>query len=83
MLSPFLGIVVAIAILFRPGMASDPLPPLTVPYCFGVQIHFLANDTMQLNLIAKAGLKIIRMDYYNTSAPNPRRDLCLMGRVKI
>jgi hypothetical protein len=44
-----------------PAFAAAPLPELTIPNGFGVNIHF-RGDPQDLDLIADAGFKFIRMD---------------------
>ncbi len=43
--------------------ALDALPPLQVPDCLGVNIHFIEPQEDSLDLIDQAGFRLIRMDF--------------------
>jgi hypothetical protein len=44
-------------------LAAAELPPLTLPEGVGVNIHFTTGHERDLDLIAAAGIKIVRMDF--------------------
>lgn len=46
-----------------PAAVSAQIPPATIPAGVGVNIHFVTGRTRDLNLIAEAGFKFIRMDF--------------------
>jgi len=48
--------------LTLPSLAATPLPELTIPNGFGVNIHF-TGDPKDLDLIRDGGFKFIRMDF--------------------
>lgn len=52
----------AISSLAYPCLARDPAPPMTVSDAFGVNIHFTGDNAGELDRIAAAGFKMIRMD---------------------
>ena len=43
---------------------SDGLPPLTLPAGAGVNIHFISGHEQDLKMIADAGFKFVRMDFF-------------------
>ena len=43
--------------------APSALPPLVIPDGLGVNIHFAGTDMTQVNKIADAGFKFVRMDF--------------------
>ncbi len=43
---------------------AEGLPPLTLPDGVGVNIHFVQGHETDLNMIAAAGFKIVRMDFF-------------------
>ena len=53
--------LVLLAIVTLPAAGAVPLPPLTIPDGFGVNIHF-RGDPKDLDLIRDGGFKFIRMD---------------------
>ena len=57
MICSVLGSVLAIA------TASAQLPPLELPAGAGVNIHFVRGHEKDLDMIAAAGFKFIRMDF--------------------
>ncbi len=50
-----------LAVIMQPSTGAVPLPELAVPNGYGVNIHFRGEPT-DLDLIADAGFKFIRMD---------------------
>ena len=44
-------------------LSADDLPPLTLPQGVGVNIHFTTGHERDLDLIAAAGFKVVRMDF--------------------
>jgi hypothetical protein len=44
--------------------ASPEFPPLTIPQGVGVNIHFTRGHEDHLDLIAAAGIKVVRMDFH-------------------
>ena len=43
--------------------AQSGLPAATVPECVGVNIHFTGTERQQVDMIAEAGFRFIRMDF--------------------
>lgn len=43
---------------------ADALPPLTIPAGVGVNIHFISGHEQDLKMIANAGFKFVRMDFF-------------------
>src|SRR5580704_4992563 len=51
---------------------AGELPKLTIPAGVGVNIHFTAGHEQDLNRIAAAGFKFVRMDFF-WQATEPRK----------
>ena len=45
------------------GLVAADLPPLVLPAGVGVNIHFTTGHEQDLDLIAAAGFKFVRMDF--------------------
>jgi len=59
-----LGVMVIMALLTTSVGAVQPgLPPITVPDCVGVNIHFTGTEREQVDKIAEGGFRFIRMDF--------------------
>lgn len=56
-------ILLAAAVCALAPSATAALPPLTIPQGVGVNIHFTRGHEADLDLIAAAGFKFIRMDF--------------------
>lgn len=57
-------VILLLATLFSVnGIVYSALPPLTVPDGLGVNIHFAGRSQENVNKIADAGFKFIRMDF--------------------
>lgn len=50
--------------LLAVAAGADPLPPLILPDGVGVNIHFTAGHGKDLDLIAAAGFRVVRMDFF-------------------
>lgn len=60
-----LGVMVLMALMSTSGnAASSGLPALTIPDCVGVNIHFTGAQREQVDMIADAGFRFIRMDFH-------------------
>lgn len=60
-----LGAMILMAILSAGSYAAQSgLPDLTVPDCIGVNIHFTGAQREQVDMIADAGFKFVRMDFH-------------------
>ena len=59
-------VFILLSLLILPSGGAKPLPQLMVPNGFGVNIHFTGNPK-DLDMIADAGFKFIRMDLTWTS----------------
>lgn len=46
------------------SVAAANLPGATIPAGVGVNIHFIVGNTQSLDLIAAAGIRVVRMDFY-------------------
>jgi hypothetical protein len=51
------------ALLFLPCALAAPIPPPVIPEGVGVNIHFIKGHQRELDLIAAAGFKFVRMDF--------------------
>jgi hypothetical protein len=58
-----LSALIWLILCFRPPSARAQIPPLIVPQGVGVNIHFTSQRQHDLDLIAAAGFKFIRMDF--------------------
>lgn len=56
-------LVFALVLLAGAAMADSGLPQFRVPDCLGVNIHFTGAEDKQVEQIAAAGFRFIRMDY--------------------
>jgi len=60
----FLGVLILMALVITGSNAAQSgLPPLTVPDCLGVNIHFTGTEAEQVAKIADEGFRFIRMDF--------------------
>lgn len=60
----YLGVLILMGLLSSGASAvSSGLPPLTVPDCLGVNIHFTGTEAEQVAKIAEEGFRFIRMDF--------------------
>ncbi len=57
----FSSLILGLGLL--PTVAAAQIPPATIPDGVGVNIHFVTGRTRDLNMIAEAGFKFIRMDF--------------------
>ena len=61
--SPALGCIFCVMLsITLPCFSKDSFPPLALPEIAGVNIHFTGNRTADLDMIAAAGIGVIRMD---------------------
>lgn len=59
-----LGVLILMALVITGSNAAQSgLPPLTVPDCLGVNIHFTGTEAEQVAKIADEGFRFIRMDF--------------------
>ena len=64
---PRLFVIVALLISGMAGWAAKPhpsLPPPIIPECLGVNIHFTDPKPGELEMLAAAGFKWVRMDFH-------------------
>jgi hypothetical protein len=52
-----------LALFLLPALLGAQIPPAVIPAGVGVNIHFVTGRARDLDLIAKAGFKFVRMDF--------------------
>jgi hypothetical protein len=74
MRTPFLALAAVIALGFTAGAAGPhpSLPPPVVPECLGVNIHFTDPKPGEMEMLAAAGFKWVRMDFSWSSTERKR-----------
>lgn len=59
----FIGSFVVLLFQFMGGYLNAQIPPLIFPEGVGVNIHFTRGNEKDLDMIAEAGFKFVRMDF--------------------
>jgi len=67
-------LVAAIVLLATAASGKTGLPDFVVPDCLGVNIHFVGPEHKQVDQIADAGFRYIRMDYIWNHVEKERSD---------
>ena len=60
----FFAALPAMANKRTPSVHPSGVPPPVIPYCVGVNIHFVTGHARDLDMIAAAGFKFIRTDFH-------------------
>lgn len=57
----------ALTLIFAAAVNGGSLPPMTIPAGVSVNIHFITGHERDLKMIAAAGFKFVRMDFFWSS----------------